>query len=195
MLDSVRQRVPLGDGVARIVVGLSMGGMVAAEWVRRYPAELAGCVLVNASLRALSPLAHRLQWRGIIQLMHLASRWRNAPLCERAIWALTSNRPCDPKAVQTWIRIREHAGMSSANALRQLVAAARYRGSRIAPPVPALILTSHADRLVSWRCSQRIAETWDVPLRTHPWAGHDLPLDDGAWVADALLAWWQSSTE
>ncbi|MGZ5183361.1 MAG: alpha/beta fold hydrolase, partial [Ramlibacter sp.] len=75
------------------------------------------------------------------------------------------------------------------NALRQLWAAARYRAPDRPPAVPLLLLASAGDRLVHPSCSARLADRWEVPLRLHPWAGHDLPLDDPAWVLDHVLSW------
>ena len=55
--------------------------------------------------------------------------------------------------------------------------------------VPILLLASLGDRLVSPRCSERIARAWNAPLRMRPDAGHDLPLDDPDWVLGQLLDW------
>ena len=52
-----------------------------------------------------------------------------------------------------------------------------------------LVLASAADALVDPRCSQRVAQAWGCVLRTHPSAGHDLPLDDGEWVVREVSAW------
>jgi alpha-beta hydrolase superfamily lysophospholipase len=45
------------------------------------------------------------------------------------------------------------------------------------------------DALVSPECSLAIARRWDLPVHLHPDAGHDLPLDDGAWVAARIKDW------
>jgi predicted alpha/beta hydrolase family esterase len=55
--------------------------------------------------------------------------------------------------------------------------------------VPLLVLASAADTLVDPRCSIRLAHAWDAELRTHPTAGHDLPLDDAEWVASEVGRW------
>jgi hypothetical protein len=34
-----------------------------------------------------------------------------------------------------------------------------------------------------------MSRAWGAPLRLHTQAGHDLPLDDGAWVARAVGEW------
>jgi hypothetical protein len=37
-----------------------------------------------------------------------------------------------------------------------------------------------------------LAGAWGAALRVHPTAGHDLPLDDGGWVAEQISTWWLS---
>jgi pimeloyl-ACP methyl ester carboxylesterase len=55
--------------------------------------------------------------------------------------------------------------------------------------VPLPILSSAGDRLVDPGCSRRLAESWRAAHHVHPDAGHDLPLDDGAWVAERIATW------
>jgi hypothetical protein len=43
--------------------------------------------------------------------------------------------------------------------------------------------------LVDPRCSQTLADCWNLPLAVHPVAGHDLPLDDGSWVLEEIARW------
>ena len=52
-----------------------------------------------------------------------------------------------------------------------------------------LLLTSAGDTLVDPRCSQRLARVWGLPIAEHPSAGHDLPLDDGPWLAGQIARW------
>jgi hypothetical protein len=35
----------------------------------------------------------------------------------------------------------------------------------------------------------RLARYWQAAFAEHPSAGHDLPLDDGAWVAGQVAQW------
>ena len=79
--------------------------------------------------------------------------------------------------------------MTAGNGLRQLLAAARYRASPVAPGARTLLLGSQHDQLVSSACSRAIAKAWGLPLHVHPSAGHDLPLDDPQWVIDEVLRW------
>jgi hypothetical protein len=38
------------------------------------------------------------------------------------------------------------------------------------------------DQMVNPECSQQLAEHWNLPLYTHPSAGHDVFIDDPQWV-------------
>ncbi|MBK7793953.1 MAG: hypothetical protein IPJ62_16665, partial [Betaproteobacteria bacterium] len=64
-----------------------------------------------------------------------------------------------------------------------------------APAAGVLILASANDALVDPRCSQALAEAWRATIAVHPKAGHDLPLDDGPWVAEQVARWWNPSAE
>ncbi|MDF3831688.1 alpha/beta hydrolase, partial [Cupriavidus basilensis] len=56
-----------------------------------------------------------------------------------------------------------------------------------------LVISSKTDRLVDPACSARLAAAWSVPHRRHPWAGHDLPHDDPAWLAATVAHWLQTA--
>jgi pimeloyl-ACP methyl ester carboxylesterase len=109
---------------------------------------------------------------------------------EAAVLRMTSNRAQAHTGVtDRWVAARLQHPVSAVNAVRQLIAAARYRAPMRAPDVPLLLLASEHDQLVDSRCSQAIAGAWQCPLQMHPAAGHDLPLDDAGWVADQVSKW------
>lgn len=169
------------------VLAMSMGAMVAAAWAEQHPHELEACVMINTSFGAFSPLHHRMRpraWPRILRLL-LSSGTRR----ERFIFDLTSNlgEP-PPQLIEAWTAIRGSRPVSLRNALRQTIAAARFRAPS-SIPVPTLILASASDGLVDARCSREIARRWSCPIAVHPSAGHDLPLDDGPWVARQIREW------
>lgn len=169
---------------------MSLGAMVATEWARMAPADISGCVLVNTSFRPFSPFFHRLRPRNYAVLLRLALRPQSAEAIERTVWQLTSNAP-DPRnaVIADWVAARARHPVSAINALRQLVAAARYRAPTVAPNARILLLTSQSDQLVNSRCSQAIARSWHCALALHPQAGHDLPLDASQWVIGQVQQW------
>jgi len=174
-----------------VLVAMSLGAMVALDWARSAPHEVAGCVLINTSLRGMSPFWQRLQPHNYAALAGVMMPGRTPLPREQAVLAMTSNQPAHQRdTAAAWAAVARQRPVTRGNALRQLLAAARYRAPAQPPAVPALLLASAGDRLVSAQCSQRIAAAWGWPLRMHPDAGHDLPLDAPAWVQQQICDWW-----
>ena len=172
------------------LLAMSMGAMVAVDWATCAPQELAGCVLINTSLRPVSAWYRRLRPANYAALLALVLTPDFGGGHERTILRLTSRTPEAAAAVlDDWIRLRRTRPVATANALRQLLAAARYRAPATAPAVPLLLLTSRRDGLVDSRCSQALAQRWRTGIAIHETAGHDLTLDDAPWVADEIGRW------
>lgn len=172
------------------LVALSLGGMVATAWADRHPADIAGAVLINTSLRPFCPFYRRLRPGCYPRLLKLALLGGDEASWEEAIYDLTSARPAGKAGVlDDWIAWRRECTVTRANALRQLVAAMRFRAPATAPACPLLVLTSRGDALVDPRCSRLLAARWGTTFAEHPDAGHDLPLDDPAWVVERIRAW------
>ena len=192
-----RQVVERGITMPVNVLAMSLGGMVATDWAQRYPAEVERLVLVNTSMRPFSGFAERLRPGSWLALARLALLWHQSDQAEQVesvIHRLTckemQNRSSD---IKQWSTIRRSAPVSAANALRQLWAAARFSCKPAPPTCPVLVLSSIGDDLVNPVCSSRLATAWQLPQKRHPWAGHDLPHDDGPWVCQQVLA--QASSE
>ena len=172
------------------LLGLSLGAMVTVEWATRYPEELLPCVLINTSMRPFSPFYRRLRPRNYLRLLALAALSGDARHIESAILRMTSARfERQPDVLNAWVSYREHCPVTALNTLRQLIAAARFRAPKSRPNVPMLILAGAKDDLVDPHCSVQLSTHWDAPLRIQKDAGHDLPLDDGSWVALQVRQW------
>jgi pimeloyl-ACP methyl ester carboxylesterase len=181
-------------GVTRChLLAMSLGAMVAVEWAHRHPQDVASAVLVNTSLRPFSAWHQRLQPRHYLALLGVLWPWRDAQAREAIVLRLTSRRRFTAAQkmaiVDEWAALRERHPVSTANALRQLLAAARYRAPANAPDVPLRVLVGGGDSLVDPGCSRRLAQAWRLPIAEHPTAGHDLALDDPDWVATQVENW------
>lgn len=176
------------------LLALSLGAMVAVAWAARHPADLQGCVLMNTSLRPFGAFHQRLRPANYAALLRLVLTAPSEREWEATILRLTS-RTLDPAGaaasavLDDWVAYRREHPVSRSNALRQLVAAARFRAPVTRPEPPLLILASAQDALVDPHCSRALARAWHAGFAEHPTAGHDLPLDDGAWVANQVRAW------
>lgn len=172
------------------VLAMSLGAMVAVAWAAQHPRELSAGVLINTSLRPFSPFHQRLRPAAGASLLRLALTDPRAESHERTVLQLTSRMtPARADLLRDWAAWRAQCPVSRANALRQLLAAARFAAPRARPAPPLLILASTQDALVDVRCSRQLAQAWQVPIAEHPSAGHDLPLDDGPWVAEQVRGW------
>jgi len=171
------------------ILAISLGAMVAWEWMRNYPDDICGASLINTSFAGLSPYYHRLRWQSYGKFAALMMK-RNVRNRETAVLQLVSNRrDQDEQISQVWEKIQIQRPVSLKNSFRQIIAAASYRPGDIKPKPPILLLNGKGDRLVEPDCSEVIHKKWHLELRSHPWGGHDLTLDDGAWVASQLKDW------
>jgi pimeloyl-ACP methyl ester carboxylesterase len=191
MVESVRHTLlAQGQHAPYHVVAMSLGAMVTVAWAHAYPHEVAHCVLINTSLRPISPFWHRLRPRNYPRIFKLLLGKPSADDWERAIMAMTTRHPANPaQTLAHWLSLRAQHPVSTRNGLRQLWAATRYRAPPQRPPVPTLILNSLGDQLVNPACSAELAQRWQLPLFKHPTAGHDLPLDAAPWVVAQIQSW------
>ena len=176
------------------LLAMSLGAMLACEWACQYPGELAGAVLINTSLRPFSRPWQRLRPAAAARLLGLALSGASAEAWERGILQLTSRLAAADqhradRVLAHWLALRQQHPVRAGNALRQLLAAARFSAAPRAPSVPLLVLVSGADALVDPACSRQLAQRWGSHWQEHPNAGHDLPLDAPDWVLAQLLAW------
>ncbi len=168
---------------------LSLGGMVAWDWMQQYPDDINGAALMNSSLASVNPFYQRLRWQCYLKLAQIVLQ-SDVYQRELAIVKLVCNSESQyEKIAAQWGDIQRLRPVSRKNALRQIIAAANYKPSQAKPVPPVLLLNGLGDRLVSPACSESISKRWSLPLISHPWAGHDLCSDDAKWVIEQLQHW------
>lgn len=187
----VRQQA-LNEGLLEqplTLLAYSLGGMVAWEWMKSYPDDINSAVLLNTSFASLSPFYQRLRWQSYCQFFSLILK-SNLYQREATIIKLISNRHAnDSQVIDDWTNIQQLRPVSLKNTLRQITAAANYRPDQQKPTQPVLLLSSQHDRLVAASCSAAIQTRWQLDSATHPWAGHDLCLDDPLWIVETVKQW------
>ncbi len=198
MVEDLRRQVSRQVGESKNIhnklwlVALSLGGMIATEWASQYKEEIAGIVLINTSASQFSPLYHRLKFSNILAIVK-AVLATSSRVRESIILSLTSNKHNTNGALlESWVNIAQTARVSQKNVLIQLCAAAAYKGRGMPPEVPILVLASQRDGLVSYKCSERIANRWGAFFFLHHSAGHDLPLDDPLWLCNHITRYIES---
>jgi pimeloyl-ACP methyl ester carboxylesterase len=191
-ITEVVRRHALDNGCLRqpvTILAISLGAMVAWEWMRSYPDDICGASLINTSFAGLSPFYHRLRWQSYGKFAELIIK-RKVRSRETAILQLVSNRrDQDERISRAWEEIQNQHPISLKNTFRQIMAAAGYRPGEIKPLHPILLISGKGDRLVAPVCSETIRKKWNLELRSHLWGGHDLTLDDPEWVALQIKDW------
>lgn len=172
------------------ILGLSLGAMIGIEWLKQYPQECASAVLMNTSLKGLNPFYQRLRPGNYWKILNGLFVTNDIRARENIIFNLTCNLNKNRDTIiNHWVSYASEHPVSKPNALRQLLAASRYRIPEQKPQRPILLLSSLADHLVNPQCSQSLALHWSLTLKSHPTAGHDLTQDDAAWVCEEMTEW------
>jgi pimeloyl-ACP methyl ester carboxylesterase len=168
--------------------------MVAMAWAEHHPEDLAGLVLINASSgRVSGPMSRMRPWAFFDMVS--SGLVRDPVRRERQVLGRLTNLVQGERAetmVAERARIATARPARLGTLFRQMVAGALYRGPKQLA-VPALVVVSEADRLVSPSCSHRLAAWHDLPLVSHPEAGHDTPIDDPEWTSRVIGAWLPSA--
>jgi pimeloyl-[acyl-carrier protein] methyl ester esterase len=171
----------------KIIVAISLGGMVTTEWMRSFPGDFQKAILVNTSFAGLNRIDKRLKPLALINLLKvpvLKGKKR-----ERAILEVVSNRKDKREELTSlWHEIQKNRPVSIVNTFSQLIAGAKFNLKKFKPSIPVLVVAGEKDRMVSWECSRDIANYWQVPLHTHTTAGHDLSSDEPEWLAREVLS-------
>jgi pimeloyl-ACP methyl ester carboxylesterase len=180
------------------VLALSMGAAVAVEWARQAPHEIEAAVLVSAAFRPFNGWSQRLRPGSWRLMARLASRRLPPREREAVIYAMTcATRPAPERVIDDWVEIRKRRPVTRGDAWRQLRAGLVYRAPATCPvatppgraQVPVLLLAGGRDAVVNPDASRVLAAAWGAARQVHPTAGHDLPFDDGPWVAEAVRRW------
>jgi pimeloyl-ACP methyl ester carboxylesterase len=170
-----------------ILIAVSLGGMIAADWSNRYPKELSGTVLINTSDGGSAAFYQRLRPTAMLKMIKMATVTHDQRLLELKALELTCNKP---ENYDRYLEIFAQAPRPKVgNFLKQIFSASRFRFAKTCPALPILVLASRGDRMVSYKCGEKIAAQWQVPIQLHETAGHDLSLDEPDWVAEQIKLW------
>jgi len=168
-----------------ILVAISLGGMIAGQWMKSHPEDFKRAILINTSYGGYSGLFERLKPAALAYLLKVPALKGRAK--EAHILRLVSNhKNVFDETLNIWEKIQKDRPVSLSNTIRQLAAGGTFRIGDFVPKIPVLILASKEDRMVSVNCSRAIAKKWNAPILEHPTAGHDLSADDPKWIVQKI---------
>jgi pimeloyl-[acyl-carrier protein] methyl ester esterase len=182
----VQQRLPqyiANTGQAFGVVALSLGGMVALDWLAMAPQDIAKAIFINSS-SADCGLLQRIKPGAITATVHALLATSHATQESAILKMVSNNKTQHAELLGQWCHIRQLRPSTKRNVLRQLIAASQFKSPSVASIANAKghFISSRADRMVSYKCSEYLANKYHCWLTLHSTAGHDLPIDDAAWL-------------
>lgn len=163
------------------VLSLSLGGMITLQWLHENR-EIEKAVIMNPS-HAQLPLFQRMRPRAILTLL-TAVLILPARIRERLIFGLNANQPPLPATIERWVKLSLNQPVSLANLINQIKTARTFTTHLNIDSSRALLLASTSDRLVNVKCSESIANSFNLNIIYHPTAGHEISLDDPDWVIE-----------
>lgn len=170
------------------LLAVSLGGMVAMQWVADHPEDFERVVLINTSAANLSVPWRRLRL-GVVPGILRALVSGDGPARQKRLLGVTARMVPDPDQVaEEFARIQADSPVTRTNVLRQLWAGTRFRAPK-SLAIPTLVIAAAKDPLCDPECPKRLAARFGAPLETHPDAGHDLSLDDPEWLTARVRAW------
>jgi len=171
------------------ILAISLGAMLATAWAEQFPDEVESLVLINSSSAKHSKFYERLIPHNYYRIANIFAGYKkrfSVEEIEREILKMTVNSSeRRDYALPIWTAESTAHPTSIENFFRQLWVAGY--GFPQKSPVPTMILCSENDHFVNVSCSKNLAKNWDCPIYIHPWAGHDLTLDDPEWVIEKLV--------
>ncbi|TVQ78800.1 MAG: alpha/beta hydrolase [Bradymonadales bacterium] len=166
------------------ILGISLGGMIAYHWLKKDPQDFEAAVFINSSAANLGKPWERLQLSSFVKLLGAVSTLDSVER-EKRILRISCERPFSDLPFPP-------EGVSVKQALRQLVAATRFKiAGRLSQN--SLLLCSLKDQIVSPKVSQNFGKAVGSSIRVHASAGHDIPLDDPDWTIQQIADWLEMS--
>ncbi|MBX7231851.1 MAG: alpha/beta hydrolase [Bdellovibrionales bacterium] len=169
------------------ILALSFGGMVAMHWASLYPNDFLKMVVVNSSAGNLNPWHERIQPRAIGIILNLFNPSEPTKKEEILMNLLTRKPEQHHAAIQQWSSISKSCPLDWKVLLQQLWLSKKFEISNLkSPHIQVLFLAGLGDQLVNPVCTENLAKHWGAEPVYHPWAGHEITLDDPDWVLDQI---------
>lgn len=167
------------------IIALSFGAMVVIDWIKKYPNEIQKAYLVNTSAKGLTPFYKRLLPQNYITIFSsvFSSKYER----EKNILQITSNNlQSQEDNILDFEKYAEKYPIKIENLINQLLASTKFELPESFPGEKIELLVSINDRLVSCENSFSFAKKLNLVPIEHPWAGHDLVLDDPDFVLSKI---------
>lgn len=173
----------------KFLIATSMGGMLGYDWLKRYPKDFDGLVMVTSTFKKICKFKDRVNprmWGKMIRIFLKTSVYKR----ERIVVEIDSNHPEIYDSVsKAWGDIQMKRRMSRKNIYRQTMAGMKYKAEQIKVTKPLLLVGTKGDRMVCVDCIDKMHVTFGGDLVWHPNSGHGIPLDEPIWLCSEISHW------
>ncbi|TWU62736.1 alpha/beta fold hydrolase [Crateriforma conspicua] len=200
VLTSDRMDRSLRDDRRYILVGWSMGGMLALHWLARQPNLFKAMVLVGSTAKFSSGDGHH---DGVpksrLRAMSLGLQRDPTDVLARFDRLAAEPHPVHPTVTECRQANEPSTDLDAKQRDETLAAGLRFLSSSDFRPllatvtVPTLILHGEDDEVIPARAATEMAHRIkDSHLEFRAQIGHDLPVRDPTWVAERIEQFWTS---
>jgi pimeloyl-ACP methyl ester carboxylesterase len=184
----LREQFESQKGDHNIILGFSLGGMMASLWAHEFPDEVHKVVLVNSSFAHLQPFYKRMRLRVLLPGLMTFITW--GKMREHFMYHMICQNPANKDLlIKQWAHEQKERRLTHVNIFRQLWAGLIFSPRAYIRRHPTLVLASLQDQLAHYSCSENIRDFLRTDYALHPTAGHDLLNDDIPWVSQQLKDW------
>ena len=174
-----------------ILLATSLGGIVALEWLDRYPDDFDGVIMVSSGFKGICKGSERVRPAAKWTTLNILLTGK-MPKREQKLLNINSNfHQEDTVLLNKWIAIQEERPVTRGAMIKQGLGGLFYRPKKKKVTVPMLILGSYGDKLVHPNCICDVADWFKGEMAFHHSAGHGMPIDAPAWMLDVAGNWWQ----
>ena len=174
-----------------ILLATSLGGIVALEWMDRYPDDFDGAIMAASGFKGICKGNERVMPKAKFASLSVLLTG-NMPKREAKLLRINSNyHQGDSTLLNRWITIQEERPISRMSMVKQGLGGMFYKPKKKKVTVPLLILGSEGDRLVHPNCICDVQEWFKGTMSLHPSAGHGIPIDAPAWIVNETADWWE----
>lgn len=166
-----------------VIVAVSLGAMVAQQLLANRPDQFHKVILINTSTKDSGHFLERLRWPGLVGLTAAFSKSKLKEREAQILATVANSEALRNEMLSLWTQLAMEKKVPARSIFQQLRAAAQFKAPDLSVSKQKLLLIqSLGDRLVDPVCTEVLSQKWGCELVAHPWAGHDLAIDDPKWL-------------